>query len=523
MSEDKRLERAYVGEVEGQAGGALDEAACEAVAVRHGECGEVDTSVNVSELELSGKLAGKKIWHQVLILAIWPFLEQIMMFLVGMVDTRLSAGLGEAGLAAVSQASYVAWLMGNVQMAVGVGASALISRAIGGKHKRLANAAMGQAIFLAFIVGVVMTAVVGFGTPLFAEVLSMNGPSEADFNVYLRVTALTCLPCSLLFVINACFRSSGDTRTPFWVLVLVNIVNVIFSYWFVSGIHIDLPFTDMRIDIAGLGWGVAGVAWGTFIGWCVGAMVNILILVKGVSVLRLRLPRLKPHWVTMKRILRVSFPQLIESLGMWGVNFCIAIMVGKLGASIAEGDVIKGSHMVAIKLESISFMPGFAIAIASSVLAGQYLGLGDKERAKQSGNIAWMYAAGVMVVMGVCFMAVPDQLVSLFLGSGEGKADIDGVRALTPQILRICGPMQLFMATYMVCGQVMRGAGDTRTTMILNYSSLLLLRLPGAYLLGFEFGLGVLGIWYALCGEFVVRGGMFGWRYMQYRWVHKEV
>ena len=491
--------------------------------MRHGECGEVDTSVNVSELELSGKLAGKKIWHQVLILAIWPFLEQIMMFLVGMVDTRLSSGLGESSLAAVSQASYVAWLMGNVQMAVGVGASALISRAIGGRHRRLANAAMGQAILLAIGVGVVMTAVVGIGTPLFSNILSMNGPSEAEFNTYLRVTALTCLPCSLLFVINACFRSSGDTRTPFWVLVLVNIVNVFFSYWFVSGIHFAVPFTGLRVDLAGLGWGVAGVAWGTFIGWCVGSLVNILILVKGVSVLKLRLFRLKPQKSTMKRILRVSFPQLFESLGMWGVNFCIAIMVGLLGASIAESDVIKGSHMVAIKLESVSFMPGFAIAIAASVLAGQYLGMGDKERAKKAGNVAWVYASTVMVCMGVCFMVFPDELVDLFLGSAEGKEDISAVRALTPQILRICGPMQLFMATYMVCGQVMRGAGDTRTTMILNYSSLLLLRLPGAYLMGFTFGYGVLGIWYALCGEFVVRGGIFAWRYLQYRWVHKEV
>jgi len=107
---------------------------------------------------LGGRLGGLTLRRQVWVLAIWPLLEQVMAFLVGTVDMVLAARLQPEALAiaandALGVAGYVGWLMGMMMGAVGVGASALVARAIGGRHKRLANAALGQAILLALVVG----------------------------------------------------------------------------------------------------------------------------------------------------------------------------------------------------------------------------------------------------------------------------------------------------------------------------------------------------------------------------------
>src|SRR5690606_12279027 len=103
--------------------------------------------------------------QQVWVLSVWPLLEQLMAFLVGTIDLMLAAHLEPDAFArdaadALSVAGYIGWLMGMLQGAVGIGAAALVARAIGGRHRRLANGALGQAVLLALGFGAVIGGVV---------------------------------------------------------------------------------------------------------------------------------------------------------------------------------------------------------------------------------------------------------------------------------------------------------------------------------------------------------------------------
>ena len=452
---------------------------------------------------LGGKLAGMSLHKQIWVLAIWPLLEQVMAFLVGTVDMLLAAHLKPEAIAvaandALGVAGYVGWLMGLMMGAVGVGASALVARAIGGRHKRLANAALGQAILLAIAVGVGIGVVIYVLAGPIAQLSGMSGQAMDFCRVYLRILTVAAPMSAVLFVGGACLRAAGDTRTPFIVVVIVNLVNIAVSLLFVYG-----P------DPIG-GHGVAGIAAGTSVAWVIGAALILVVLARG-KVIKLRLARLKPHWHTARRIVNISVPQLLESLGIWGGNFLVIIIIGKLAT---EGLI--GSHMWAVRIESASFLTGFALAGAAAILVGQYLGANDPVMARRSAVYCCALAVAMMSLSGLVFILVPDKLIALV-------SPVPLHQEVTPQLLWICGWVQPFFAMAIVLSHAIKGAGDTRSTMIIGYISLFVFRLPAAYLLGIYLDLGLTGVWYGLCGEMVIRGLMFTARFAQGGWLKTQV
>src|SRR5690606_10380805 len=144
---------------------------------------------------------------------------------------------------------------------------------------------------------------------------------------------------------------------------------------------------------------------------------------------------------TVQRILRIGMPNFYESMGMWAGNFLVLGIVGLLGKAGAQA--AWGAHMVAIRVEAISFMPGFAIGTAAATLTGQYLGLGHPDRAKRSAGLCCVYGAIIMTLLGFAFIFVPAPMVRLVTDQRE-------LLDTAPRLLRIIGPVQLFLGTYMI-------------------------------------------------------------------------
>jgi len=469
----------------------------------------------IHERQLSGKLGTLSLPRQVLFLAFWPFLEQVMSLAVGTVDLALAGRLEPeavtlAAVDALGVAGFLNWLMHVVFSAVGTGAAALIARSIGKGRRAVARTGLGQAVALALLMGVVMGALIFTLADVLAGLMNLDGMARGFCVDYLRIMAIAAPPSAVLFIGNACLRAAGDTRTPFLVMVLVNLVNVGLSVLFVFG---PGPIG---------GHGVLGIAAGTLVAWLIGCGMILAVLLHPRSALRLKLRRVRPHAVTMKRIVSVGAPNLLETLGgTWLATFIVLIIVGLLQDRIGGSGLI-GAHMIAVRVESFSFLPAFALGIAASTLCGQYLGLGDPERAKWAVIYAWACAALPMGVMGVLFLAVPEWLIRIIT---DNQQLIDHARPL----VQICGLIQFSFAAYLVLAMALRGAGDTRTTMRLTYASVFLFRVPAAYVLGLGIpgtgfdGFGLPGVWIGLCGDLFIRGSLFTARFLHRGWQHVKV
>ncbi len=489
----------------------------------------------------SGRLRGLSMNRAIWVLS-WPILaESLLNSLVGVTDMMLAAAIGEAAADGLGAAAYVAWFLGLTGMALGVGATAIVARSVAKGRLAVANAAVGQTLLLQVVCGLFAGLLVIAGTPLMILLYGLEAQAAAAFRTYLFVLALGVPLMGILTGGTACLRGSGDSLRPLAAMVVVNIVNVVFS-WVLSGadwvrlvgegeaaqrvVVIENPFNfDM---------GVLGIALGTVIAQAVGAAMIVGFLIKGRGGVRLRKRRLRPHWHTMRRLARLGLPNFFETMGMWIGNYMVALMVGWIGAGAL------GAHLVAIRIEAFSFLPGFSMGIAAATLVGQYLGAGSAQLARVAVRRCTFIAMGLMGCFGFFFLVVPRQITSQFTSV---QSHMDAV----PTCLMIAGAVQIPFAIALVLRSALRGAGDTKAAMWITWITTYGLRLPMAFLFSgvdvvtsrrledgtlervmlFEnpmpWDASLAGLWIGLCAELVIRALLFGIWWLRGKWVHAKV
>ena len=451
--------------------------------------------------------------QQIFMLAIWPFFQQLLSWLVSFVDTAVAGHLTQQATSAIAVGGYINWFMGLMVMGIGSGGAALIARAIGGGHKRLANAGVGQSLLLGSIIGVIVGIVVFALADPIGRAAGLSGESLDLCRQYLWITAAGVPLAAVLFVSSACMTAAGDTRKPFLVMVAMNLVNLVITLV----LALDaLPIVEGQLVIPGFGLGVMGIAMGTVIGWAVGAVLITFMILSPRGAIRLHPHRLRPHAHTIKRIWRVAYPNLLDRGGHWLGNWIVIIIVGIIGTRSGKGDIVQGAHIIVIRIEAISFLPALAFAAAAGTLTGQYLGANDPAMARQAARQCWLIGAGMMTFLGLVFITVPEALVSIL-------TDIPVFLEEAPPLVRLCGFIQFFFGSALVLQGAMRGAGDTRIPAILSNSLTWGVRLPAAFIFGYVLEMGLLGIWIALCGELTLRGCVFIARYMRDGWLKVRV
>jgi putative MATE family efflux protein len=308
---------------------------------------------------------------------------------------------------------------------------------------------------------------------------------------YLRITCLSFPLSALMFLGMAALRGSGDTRTPMATMAVVNVVNVVVAYSFIYGFG---PVPAM---------GVAGSAIGAAVGRMTGGVIIICILLAGRAGLRLRLERLVPDREQALRILNIGLPAAMETMFMRLGQMSYAAVVAGLGT------VAFAAHQLALTSESISYMPGFGFSVAATTLVGQGLGARDPDRAQSGGYESLRMAMMAMTFMGLMFVLFAPQFLGIFTSDpmvveqGEWP-------------LRLVGLSQPMLACAMVLAGGLRGAGDTRKTLVITAVGFWCIRLPLALLLTGPFGL--IGAWIAMSVDLNARGLAILLRFRSGRW-----
>jgi putative MATE family efflux protein len=449
-----------------------------------------------------GSAAHATLRRDVLLLALPAVGEQVLNTLVGLADTFLVGHLNEqtaaklgydsaAALAGVGLANQMVWLITVLFMAVSVGSTALIARARGANDIASANHTLRQSIIVGLAMGLVAT-VVGLtcATP-FMQLLGA-GPEVLPLGTtFMQIASLTFIPAALLFIGTATLRGMGDMRTPLYVMLGVNGVNIALSWLLVNG-NLGAPTL-----------GVAGSAIGAAIARGGGGLVLVGILLYGRSGLKLKFD-LRPNWELLRRLIRIGLPSAGEQLVFQGALLIFVRFVTGLGT------VAYAAHNVVLNIESLSFLPGMGYAIAATTLVGQRLGAEQPEQAEASAYESLLQASLMMTTLGVVMMLFPHQLIALF--SADPLVADTGAAAM-----QLAGVMQPLMALNFVMSGGLRGAGDTRWPLYSKIISTWGVRLPLIILL-LWLGLGLTGAWIAMTADFLTQGLVTWLRFRRGAW-----
>ena len=376
------------------------------------------------------------------------------------------------------------------------GATTLVAHFTGSGDKVQRDKTAQQAISLGLIAAAVLGGAGVLLTGPFLRLMGVEPDVVAYATPYMKIFFSGIFMVFTNFIIGACMRGTGDTKTPLYIMSVVNALNVLGNYLLIFGKGF-LP----RLEVAG-----AGVS--TILARSIGVFMGLGILGSGKHHLQLRgLKGFIPQKDLAKRILRVGVPHALQGLSRSSARLVFL----KILALLPNSTIPIAAFTVGFQVEMLTIMPALAFQIATVALVGRHLGAGEPEEAERT---AWGAARlGLYVMSSVA--------VVIFLFAKE----IVGLFTTDPQVIEV-GKVYLWFAAFsqpwdttaiIVTGALM-GAVDTKATLSYTIVSQWLLRIPVAYVLVSVVEIGPIGAWIAMAVSSVAYSLMAVLRLRSGRW-----
>ena len=430
---------------------------------------------------------------QITLPAVFDLLAQTLIMAL---DMKMVSSLGPSAISSVGVGTAGMYALIPALITVATGTTALLSRAYGADNKLDGKKAFAQSFFIAVPLGIFLTIIF----LLFSEqIINLVGNAKdmnlKDAILYQNMTVIGFPFLGVSIATFYAFRAMGENKIPMigntLALVLKIILNFLLVYLFK--------------------WGIFGAALSTTLTRLFSAIFSIyLVFWSKKNWISLELKDLKFDYFTSKRILKVGIPAAVEQLGLRIGMLIFEMMV------ISLGNLSYAAHKIALTAESISFNLGFAFSFAASALVGQELGKGSSQKALKDGYICTIIAMIVMSTFGLLFFIIPQFLVSLF----TKDKDVIELATMALKIVSICQP---FSGASMVLAGALRGAGDTKSVLLITYLGIFLIRIPITYLFLDVLNFGLAGAWIVMTIDLAIRSSLAFYIFRRGKWKYLQV
>lgn len=410
------------------------------------------------------------------------------------VDTAMCGRLSnaESALTALSFASQLVFLLMVAMLGLTVGTVAFVSRAWGAQDVERVNHVLQQSILVTYLVSAGVAVIGNLGAGIAMDWLGAE-PAVRDLALgYLRPLLSLMVFFNLNMLLAAALRAVGNTMLPFMVALLSNLINVVLNYGFIFG----------RLGLPALG--VRGAAWGTVVSQAVAVAVIVAVLSRNfIPGMRARLGLASLDRPLVRDLFRIGAP---AALDMVVLNIAFLSIVGMLARI---GQVTVAAHGIGIRIQSLAFVPALGVSQAIGAMVGNALGAGSVSEAHQVVRGGAILSATISTVIGLAIVIGAVPILAVF--DVDAATDLGRYSILWMRILG-CG-MPIVGLNVSFIG-MLRGAGATNTSLLINIVGTLLVQVPLSWVLGFLVRWGAFGIWVALPASFLVRLalGFFAYR-----------
>ncbi len=432
----------------------------------------VDNRTNVGLLKLIARLA-------------YPLaVSRLFQALVGIIDIAMVGGLGAAATAAVGTGRQLVFIAEMMMLSVISGAMSVTAQASGKAGGHSPESILRHAFLLLLVLSLGLGLAGYFLTPALLLLVGAEGEVFTLGVDYMHIFFAGLWAMALSHIISNIMQASGDTLTPLFIIIFINVLHVVGNYVFINGLGF-IP-----------GLGVRGAALGQVTSRFLGLLAGLAIVYSGAYRLNMRGERsLALDWGLVRRILRIGLPVTVQGLSRNGAGLVILrIITAAPAATIGLAAFAIGS-----RLSQFAFFGANAFSTVALILVGQSLGAGEDAEVEARGWVTLRFSLVLMTVIGLGFFFFARPLVGFFT---EDPAVIES-GVLFVQMLALAQP---FVALTQAMSGALQGAGDTRPPLYYTLFAQWLLSLPLAYLLTFTLDLGVVGVWVAIAVSPMVQG-----------------
>ena len=430
-------------------------------------------------------------------LSVWglawpPIVGNLLFASVGVISIKAVGTLGAEAVAAVGTGQRMVWVFQALLMAVMTGTTALVARAVGSKNMIEAAHVTRLAIGVSIALSLITTLLIVLFAEKFIGIFGLAPVAQELAVTYLTISILFIPFMAIGMVIGAALRAAGDVKTPMYIGIFTNIIAIYLLLGLVNGQY-GMPKL-----------GILGAALAMGISFTIGAAIQLYLWLAN----KLVVPLGKAGSFTKERLrqlITISYPAGIESFvfqfGMLSFFWIVAMY----------GTEEVAAYNIGVNILMLSFILGNGFSVAAATLSGQFLGASDPVAAYKSGYQAAGMTMLAMSLSGLLLAFFAEPIAWFFIQDEE-------VVKFAVIFVWIFAMAQPFMALEFSLGSTLRGAGDTRSPLVITIIGLLVIRVPIAFLL-YYLEMPVQWIFATLIIDYFVKGILLITRYRSKRWM----
>ena len=386
-------------------------------------------------------------------------LSYFLQTLYGMADLFIVGQFeGVESITAVSVGSQVMHMLTVMIVGLAMGSTVMIGKFIGADKKEETSAAVGNTMVLFMGVATVLT--IGLLMLVHPVVRVMSTPQEAvsDTVRYLTICFMGIPFITAYNIISSIFRGMGDSKSPMYFIGIACGVNIFLDYLFIGGMSL----------------GASGAALGTVFSQTISVLTALLVIRRKKTGISIKKYHLKPCSAVMGQILKIGIPVALQDGFIQIAFIVITIIANKRGLNDAA------AVGIVEKLIGIVFLVPSTMLSAVSAISAQNIGAGKHERAVRTLKYAVMIAAGFGFTVAIITQFVSVPVVKIF--TEDAAVAVMGGQYLRSYIwdCMLAGVHFCFSGYFCACGK-------SGISFIHNSLSIILARIPGAYLASLYF------------------------------------
>lgn len=395
------------------------------------------------------------------------FISVIFQQLYNIADSVIAGKFaGEDALAAVGASYPITMIFMAIAVGSNVGCAVVISQLFGAKEYGKMKTAVYTTLLSSFVLAVVLTVGGLLGTQSLMRMIRTPDNIFSDGALYLRIYVGGLIFLFLYNVATGIFTALGDSKTPLYFLIGSSLGNIALDTWFVAGFH----------------WGVAGVAWATFLAQGIACILALLTLIRRLRQVGTKEAFALFSWSMLKKISLIAVPSILQQSFVSVGNIFIQSLVNSFGSSVIAG------YSAAIKLNTFSVTCFTTLGNGVSSFSAQNLGAGKVDRARKGLQAGVKMGLLTAVPFFIAFFIFGQNMIQLFMsGDASAVAMNTGI-----SFLKIVAPFYFVISVKLVIDGMLRGAGAMVSFMAATFADLIL-RVILSYILASYFE--VTGIW----------------------------
>ena len=415
---------------------------------------------------------------------------------IAILDTFWIGKLGSEYLAAVTVGSFLSWGVFALAEMIPIGTNSLVSQAVGAKEPDSARNIGTLNLFNAVLLGLLIAALIFPLRTLLYNFTNITSTQAGYANLYF-LPILILLPCIILFETgSAIFRGNGNTRTPFWLLIIVYSIKVILT-----------PLLIFTFKL-----GITGASLATMISYGLTFLLELFLLKRNNLIHPLRIKffdiiyNVKFNLKVTLQSVKIGLPLSLEGLTFSFIYIFVTRYVADFGT------IGLAALGIGHRSEAIPYQLGDALGITTSIIVGQNIGAQNIDRAEKGAWRVLLLSWIPIIFYSFILFFFPEQVAGIFTND-RGVIE-------TAKVYNMIAAFSIFFSmSETIFAGAFAGAGNSLPPLAI-YLPLTAMRIPLCAIFAPMFGMK--GIWIAIFSTSIVKGIMIAFWFRLGRWKKRK-